>query len=87
MPGGELQTDILMGRDHPGDLKKYKLLMHCSACTINRREMLNRLPKAQKAGVPLTNYGVTISFLQGITSCGLSPFPSSLWTFENKLKN
>jgi len=33
---------------------------------INRREMLTRLQKAQKAGVPVTNYGVAISFLQGV---------------------
>jgi hypothetical protein len=41
MPEGELQINILMGRDYQADLKKYKLLMHCSACTIIRLEMLN----------------------------------------------
>ena len=51
--GGDLQIDISSGRDYPDNLKKYKLILHCGACMINRREMLNRLRKAQDAGVPL----------------------------------
>jgi [FeFe] hydrogenase H-cluster maturation GTPase HydF len=85
--GGDLQIDISSGRDYPDDLKKYKLILHCGACMINRREMLNRLRKAQEAGVPVTNYGVAISFLQGAISRSLAPFPSALLAFENEMKN
>ena len=85
--GGDLQIDISSGRDYPDDLKKYKLILHCGACMINRREMLNRLRKAQDAGVPVTNYGVAISFLQGAISRSLAPFPSALLAFENEMKN
>lgn len=84
--GGDLQIDISSGRDYPDDLKKYKLILHCGACMINRREMLNRLRKAQEAGVPVTNYGVAISFLQGAISRSLAPFPSALLAFENEIK-
>jgi [FeFe] hydrogenase H-cluster maturation GTPase HydF len=85
--GGDLQIDISSGRDYPDDLKKYKLILHCGACMINRREMLNRLRKAQEAGVPVTNYGVAISFLQGVISCSLAPFPYALMAFENEMKD
>jgi [FeFe] hydrogenase H-cluster maturation GTPase HydF len=85
--GGDLQIDISSGRDYPDDLKKYKLILHCGACMINRREMLNRLRKAQEAGVPVTNYGVAISFLQGAISRSLAPFPSALLAFENEMKD
>jgi len=85
--GGDLQIDISSGRDYPDDLKKYKLILHCGACMINRREMLNRLRKAQESGVPVTNYGVAISFLQGVISRSLAPFPSALLAFENEMKN
>jgi hypothetical protein len=54
---------------------------------INRREMLTRLQKAQKAGVPVTNYGVAISFLQGVLQRSLAPFPSALEAFENEIKS
>ncbi|MEN6423136.1 MAG: [FeFe] hydrogenase H-cluster maturation GTPase HydF [Smithella sp.] len=82
--GGDLQIDISTGRDYPDDLKKYKLIIHCGACMINRREMLNRLHKAQEAGVPVTNYGVAISFLQGVIRRSLAPFPSALTSFEGE---
>ena len=85
--GGDLQIDISSGRDYPEDLKKYKLILHCGACMINRREMLNRLRKAQEAGVPVTNYGVAISFLQGAIKRSLASFPSALLAFENEMKD
>ena len=51
---------------------------------INRREMLNRLRKAQEAGVPVTNYGIAISFLQGVLRRSLAPFPMALSAFEKE---
>ena len=85
--GGDLQIDTSAGRDYPDDLKKYKLIFHCGACMMNRREMLNRLRKANEAGVPVTNYGVAISFLQGVIKRSLALFPSALLAFENEMKN
>jgi [FeFe] hydrogenase H-cluster maturation GTPase HydF len=85
--GGNLQIDTASGRDYPADLKNYKLILHCGACMINRREMLTRLRRAQDAGIPVTNYGVAISFLQGVISRSLAPFPSALLAFENRKAN
>ncbi|HNY50972.1 MAG TPA: [FeFe] hydrogenase H-cluster maturation GTPase HydF [Smithella sp.] len=82
--GGDLQIDTSTGRDYPDDLMKYKLIIHCGACMINRREMLNRLRKAQTAGIPVTNYGIAISFLQGVLKRSLAPFPSALNAFEQQ---
>jgi len=82
--GGDIQIDTVCGRDYPDNLKDYKLILHCGACMINRREMLTRLRKAQEAGVPVTNYGVAISFLQGVIKRSLTPFPSALLAFENE---
>jgi [FeFe] hydrogenase H-cluster maturation GTPase HydF len=82
--GGDLQIDTSTGRDYPDDLKKYKLIIHCGACMINRREMLNRLRRAQEAGVPITNYGVAISFLQGVIKRSLAPFPAALNALEKE---
>jgi [FeFe] hydrogenase H-cluster maturation GTPase HydF len=84
--GGDLQIDTSTGRDYPDDLNKYKLILHCGGCMMNRKEMLTRLRKAQDAGVPITNYGVAISFLQGVISRSLAPFPSALLAFENEMK-
>ncbi len=85
--GGDLQIDTVCGRDYPENLKDYKLILHCGGCMINRREMLTRLRKAQEDGVPVTNYGVAISFLQGVIKRSLAPFPSALLAFENEMKD
>ena len=85
--GGDLQIDTACGRDYPDNLKDYKLIIHCGACMLNRREMLTRLRKAQEAGIPVTNYGVAISFLQGVIRRSLEPFPAALAAFEKQLQN
>jgi [FeFe] hydrogenase H-cluster maturation GTPase HydF len=72
--GKKLQIDSCAGRDYPDDLKKYKLIIHCGGCMITRREMLFRIQKAKEQKVPLTNYGVAISFLEGVLDKVLFPF-------------
>ena len=68
----------VQGHDFPADLSPYKLVIHCGACTQNRREMLNKILKCQQAGVPITNYGLVIAYSLGIFERALSPFPSAL---------
>lgn len=71
---GELHIDYSPGHDYPENLGSYKLVVHCGACTLNRQEMLWRQESAQKQNVPVTNYGVLISFLKGVFPRALEPF-------------
>jgi len=77
--------DSTAGRDFPDNLSQYKLIIQCGGCMISRREMLSRTEAAKIQGVEMTNYGVCISFLQGVLERVLSPFPDVLNIF-NKLK-
>ena len=63
--GKNLIIEHFSGHDFP-DISGYKLIIHCGACMTNRREILSRILKADKAGVPITNYGITISYCLGI---------------------
>jgi len=76
--GAKLEFEHTQGRDFPQDLEKYKLIIHCGNCTGNRREMLSRIQRAKAAGVPLTNYGLTIAYSLGIFERALAPFPEAL---------
>ena len=76
--GGKLQIDNIRGHDFPENISDYKLIIHCGACMWNRREMLNRILKAKQAGVPITNYGLTIAYSLGIFERALKPFPAAL---------
>ncbi|MCL0100802.1 [FeFe] hydrogenase H-cluster maturation GTPase HydF [Peptococcaceae bacterium] len=73
--GGQIEFDWVSGTKFPDDLGKYKLIVHCGACMINRREMLSRIMQARAAGVPIVNYGVAIAHLHGMLHRALSPFP------------
>lgn len=84
--GGEIETTVFAGRDFPENLRDYRLIIHCGACMLTRREMLNRIRQAREAGVPITNYGLAISFLQGVIRRVLLPFPSALTAFDRRMK-
>ena len=79
--GANLRIDHVQGRDLPEDLSPYKLVIHCGACMWNRREMLSRIMLCQQAGVPITNYGLTIAYSLGIFERALEPFPAALELF------
>ena len=74
--GFDVQIDFCNGRDYPQNLSEYKLIIHCGACMITRTEKLNRIDAAKQVKVPITNYGMTISLIQGVFKRVLSPFPS-----------
>ncbi len=79
--GGALDITLVAGRDYPEDVTPFKLIVHCGACSFNRKEMLSRILRAKAAGVPLTNYGLTIAFSLGIFERALQPFPAAYEAF------
>ncbi|MBC7292883.1 MAG: [FeFe] hydrogenase H-cluster maturation GTPase HydF, partial [Thermoleophilia bacterium] len=76
--GGKLEVEVKQGHDFPEDLSPYNLVIHCGACTFNRRAMLSRILRCRQAGVPITNYGLTIAYSLGIFERALEPFPGAL---------
>ncbi len=63
--GKELVIEHKSGHDFP-DISEYKLIIHCGACMTNRREVLSRILIANKNNVPISNYGIVISYCLGI---------------------
>ncbi|TIH20245.1 [FeFe] hydrogenase H-cluster maturation GTPase HydF [Marinifilum sp. JC120] len=72
--GKDINFVVYSGHDFPDDLERFKLVIHCGACMINRSEMLRRIKECQRSGVPVTNYGVAISKVQGVLDRIISPF-------------
>ncbi len=80
--GADLDVEVYAGRDYPENLAEFKLVVHCGGCMLNRREILSRIQTAARAGVPVTNYGMCISFTQGVLERVLTPFPAALEAFR-----
>mgnify|MGYP004571796133 CR=1 FL=1 len=75
--GKNLVIHNYAGHDFP-DLKDYKLVIHCGACMTNRREVLSRILIANQNGVPITNYGIVISYCLGILPRATKIFSSKV---------
>ncbi len=76
--GGSLKFEHRAGHQFPEELNNYKLVIHCGSCVHNRKEMLSRIARCADAGIPITNYGMTIAYTLGIFERALSPFPEAL---------
>ncbi len=72
--GKDLIIDHVSGCEFPYNLDKYNLVVQCGGCMQNRREILSRINKCEQVNVPITNYGICISELNGVLARVLEPF-------------
>ena len=76
--GKELILETSSGKGFPEDLSPYKLVIHCGGCMLNEREMRYRRQFSEDSGVPFTNHGTAIAYMNGILRRTLSVFPDML---------
>ena len=77
---GTVQIPRLLGEFYPGiiidhafgrefndelDIKQFKLVIHCGGCMISNQHMVSRLRDLNSTGVPITNYGIFLSYMLG----------------------
>ena len=71
----DIIIETASGKGFPDDLSPYKLIIHCGGCMLNEKEVSYRRKFAEDSGVPFTNYGTAIAYMQGILKRTLSVFP------------
>jgi len=76
--GKQLNFKFTSGTEFPDDLSQYKLIVHCGGCMLNEREMKYRYKCAVDQHVPITNYGILISYVKGILERSIAIFPHIL---------
>lgn len=73
--GKQLEFVVIAGLDEiPGEMSDYALLIQCGGCMITPKQLGNRLQPAIDAGIPVTNYGMAIAYVQGIYNRAVAPF-------------
>ena len=70
----KVEIALTSGTEFPEDLSEYKLIIHCGGCMLNEREMKYRIKCAGDQGVPVTNYGIAIAYMQGILRRSIEVF-------------
>ena len=73
--GRSIVIETSSGKGFPEDLSGFDLVIHCGGCMLNEREVRYRRQFAGDSGVPFTNYGTALAYMQGILKRTLSVFP------------
>ena len=71
--GKELRFDYSSGHSFPDDLSSFDLVIHCGACMLGDNEVALRMKKAEAQGIPFTNYGTSIAYMNGILERSIAP--------------
>ncbi len=71
--GKDLVFHNYAGHDFPDNLEDYAVCVHCGACMINPMEMNRRIIECHRRAVPITNYGMCISLVQGVLGRVIHP--------------
>ena len=79
----DIKFAFTSGTEFPDDLSPYKLIIHCGGCMLNEREMKYRQKCAIDQHIPISNYGIIISHMQGILKRSISMFPNILIELED----
>ena len=72
--GKQLHFDFVAGLDEIPDIGQYAMVIQCGGCMITHRQLLNRLKPAVERGIPVSNYGMVIAYLNGIFERAVKPF-------------
>ena len=73
--GKNITFQFCSGTEFPDDLTPYAMVIHCGGCMLNEREVRYRTKCAVDQGVPITNYGTLIAYLNGILKRSTELFP------------
>ncbi len=76
--GKDIRIKTCSGTEFPEDLSEYAMVIHCGGCMLNEREVRYRTKCAVDQGVPITNYGTFIAYVNGILHRSLQVFPEIL---------
>ena len=76
--GKDIKIETCSGTEFPEDLTKYAMVIHCGGCMLNEREVRYRTKCAVDQGVPITNYGTFIAYVNGFLKRSLEVFPEIL---------
>lgn len=71
--GKELDFEFSSGGGFPQELTRYKLIVHCGGCMLSENEVQYRYSAAKRQGVPITNYGILIAYMNGILERSVKP--------------
>lgn len=72
--GGDINIEYKVGYDFDESIEEYDLIIHCGACMVNRKSVMNKINTCKEKNIPITNYGMVIAYFTGILDRSVSIF-------------
>lgn len=72
--GKRLEFDFVSGLNSMPDISKYAMVIQCGGCMLTQRQLKVRLKPAVDRGIPVSNYGMVIAYMNGIFDRATKPF-------------
>ncbi|MDR0790141.1 MAG: [FeFe] hydrogenase H-cluster maturation GTPase HydF [Bacteroidales bacterium] len=61
-----LDFDAVAGLGDIGTITDYAMVIQCGGCMVTNKQLASRLLSAVEAGIPVSNYGFAIAYINGI---------------------
>jgi len=75
--GKALQCEAVAGLSAlPRPIQDYALVIQCGGCVLTAKQLASRLAPAIEAGIPVSNYGLAIAYMNGIFQRSMRIFES-----------
>lgn len=72
--GKTLSFDFVSGLNQIPDIQQYAMVIQCGGCMVTRKQLHERLRPAIEAGIPVSNYGMVLAYVNGIFDRAVAPF-------------
>jgi [FeFe] hydrogenase H-cluster maturation GTPase HydF len=76
--GKKLDFDVVAGLSDIPEITNYRMVIQCGGCVVTRKQLINRLRPAVNANIPVSNYGMTIAWINGIFDRVIEPFKNKI---------
>ncbi len=72
--GKDIRFDYVSGLSPIANPEKYALAIQCGGCMSTRKQLLNRTNLFVNQGIPISNYGMALAYMNGIFDRVMQPF-------------
>ena len=72
--GKEIHFEYVAGLSPIANPEKYAMVIQCGGCMSTRKQLLNRTNLFVNQGIPISNYGMALAYMNGIFGRVMEPF-------------
>ena len=76
--GKDIKFEYVAGLSPIANPEKYAMAIQCGGCMSTRKQLLNRTNLFVNLGIPISNYGMALAYMNGIFGRVMEPFSTNL---------